>query len=152
MTPPLAREAILPRIDGIRKNLEKLEGLAKLPLKEFSKGDPFDLAQHHLRLALEGVFHIATHILSRIPGGRATEYKEIALKLGETGIVPKEFAQKALMPMAGMRNILVHNYSDIKPERLHDIIANHRNDIEQFLKYVKVVLENPKKFGLGDLT
>lgn len=152
MTPPLAREAILPRIDGIRKNLEKLAGLAKLPLKEFSKGDPFDLAQHHLRLALEGVFHIATHILSRIPGGRATEYKEIALKLGETGIVPREFAQKALVPMAGLRNILVHNYSDIKPDRLHDIITNHRNDIEQFLKYVKVVLENPEKFGLGALT
>ena len=151
MTPPLAREAIIPRIDGIRRNLKKLEELAKLPLKQFSQGDPFDLAQHHLRLALEGVFHIATHILARLPGGRATEYKEIALKLGEQGIVPKEFAERALTPMAGMRNILVNHYSDIQPRRLHDIVKNHRDDIERFLKYVKAVLENPKKFGLNSL-
>lgn len=148
MTLPLEREAILPRLDGIRKNIKKLTELASLPLEQFSKGDPFDLAQHHLRLALEGIFHISTHILSRLPGGRATEYKEIAIKMGEQGIIPKEFAEQALVPMAGLRNILVHHYSDIKPERLYNIIKNHRGDIEQFLQYVKLVVENPKKFGL----
>lgn len=148
MTPPLEREALLPRIDGIRKNLKRLEGLASLSLKEFSSGDSFDLAQHHLRLALEGIFHISTHILSRLPGGRTTEYKETALKMGEQGIVPKEFAQKVMAPMAGLRNILVHNYSDIKPEKLYGVIKNHRQDIEQFLQYIKIIVENPKKFGL----
>ena len=87
MTLPLEREAILPRIDGIRKNLEKLRQLGELPFDEFRTGDAFDLVQHHLRLALEGVFHIGAHILSRLPGGRAVEYREIALKLGEADIV-----------------------------------------------------------------
>lgn len=148
MSPPLEREAILPRMDGIRKNLLKLEALASLPFDQFSQGDPFDLAQHHLRLALEGVFHICTHILSRLPGGRAVEYKEIARKVGELGIVPSEFAQTKLMPMAGLRNLLVHNYSDLQPQKLHNIIRSHRGDLEEFLKHIKVFLENPKKFGL----
>lgn len=145
---PLEREAILPRMDGIRKNLKKLEELSVLPFEQFSQGDPYDLAQHHLRLALEGVFHISTHILSRLPGGRAVEYKEVALKMGELKVVPKEFASRALVPMAGMRNIIVHHYSDINPQKLYDIIHNNRSDIEQFLHYIKEVLEKPGKFGL----
>lgn len=148
MKQSIEREAILPRIDGIRKNLKKLETLAKFPLEEFSDGDAFDLAQHHLRLALEGVFHISSHILSRLPGGRAVEYREIALKMGESGICPKDFAKGKLVPMAGMRNILVHHYSDIEPQRLHNIIKNHRVDIERFLSHIKSLIENPAKFDL----
>lgn len=145
---PIEREAILPRIDGIRKNLMKLEELSLLPFEQFSQGDPYDLAQHHLRLALEGVFHISTHILSRLPGGRAVEYKEVALKMGELKIVPREFAKRALAPMAGMRNILVHQYSDINPKKLYDIVHNNRDDIEHFLCYIKAVLNKPEKFRL----
>ena len=145
---PIEREAILPRIDGIRKNLRKLTALVSLPFESFSQGDPYDLAQHHLRLALEGIFHISTHILSRLPGGRATEYKEVAIKMGELRLVPQGFARKALVPMAGMRNVLVHHYADIDPRRLYDTIRNHRNDIEKFLACIKLILEKPKKFGL----
>jgi uncharacterized protein YutE (UPF0331/DUF86 family) len=148
MSPPLEREALFPRIDGIRKNLKKLAELAQLPSAEFQSDDPYALAQHHLRLALEGVFHIASHILSRLPGGRAVEYKEIAKKLGELRVVPSDFANNTLVPMAGMRNILVHQYSDIDPARLHIVIKNHRKDVEAYLGYIKAVLENPTEFGL----
>lgn len=145
---PLEREALFPRIDGIRKNIKKLESLSQLPLEEFCAGDSFDLAQHHLRLALEGIFNISTHILSRFPGGRAVEYKEVALKLGELKVVPKDFANRALVPMAGLRNILVHHYSDIRPEKIYDIVKNHLKDIEAFLSLIKNFLGNLKSFGL----
>ncbi len=145
---PVEREAIVPRIDGIRKNIQKLEKLAALPLDQFRDGDAFDLAQHHLRLALEGIFHISSHILSRIPGNRAVEYKGIARKMGESNIVPREFAEKVLVPMAGMRNMLVHQYSDMDAARLYDIIKNHRGDLEAFLTHIGRLLKNPKPFGI----
>jgi uncharacterized protein YutE (UPF0331/DUF86 family) len=148
MNRALEREAILPRVDGILKNIEKLETLAKLPLKEFSEGDPYDLAQHHLRLALEGIFHISTHILSRVPGGRAVEYKEVARKMGSFGFVPKEFAAKKMVKMAGMRNLLVHAYSDIDPKHLYKIAKKHLDDVRLFLKHIKTIVQNPVKFGL----
>lgn len=144
----LEREAILPRMDGMRKNLKKLAELSKLSIVEFTQDDPYDLAQHHLRLALEGVFHISSHILSRMPGGRATEYKDIARKMGEMKLVPRDFADKKLVAMAGMRNILVHHYAGIEAKRLHGIIKNHRQDIDAFLKHVKTVVEHPQKYGL----
>jgi uncharacterized protein YutE (UPF0331/DUF86 family) len=145
---PIEREAILPRIDGIRRNLKRLEALSKLPLQEFAQGDAYDLVQHHLRLALEGVFHISSHLLSRLPGARAVEYKEVARKMGEFKLVPKSFADKALVAMAGMRNILVHAYSDIKPEKLYEIVRDHCGDINIFLNHVKAVVQDPGKYGL----
>ncbi len=145
---PIEREAIFPRIDGMTRNIQKLSDLSKLSLEDFMEGDGFDLAQHHLRLALEGVFHISSHLLSRLPGGRAVEYKEVARKMGELKLVPLSFAVSSLVPMAGMRNILVHAYADIKPEKLLEIIQNHREDIEQFLQYIKIVVEDPSRFNL----
>ncbi len=146
--PPIEREAILPRMDDIGKNLKKLRELSSLPLEDFSTGDAFDLAQHHLRLALEGVFHIGAHILSRLPGARSKEYREIGEGLGEFNIVPKTFAEKALVPMAKMRNLLVHQYADIDPRRLYDVCQNHLGDIEKFLGYIADVMKDPGQFGL----
>ena len=94
------------------------------------------------------MFHISSHFLSRLPGARAVEYKEIAKKMGEKKFVPQEFVEKALIPMAGMRNILVHHYADIDAKKLYETVKNHRGDIETFLKYIKEVIENPKKWGL----
>lgn len=148
MTKVVLREAILPRMDGIQKNLKRLKDLAKLSCEEFSSGDSYDLAQHHLRLALEGVFHISSHILSRLPGMRAVEYKQIAKQMGEQELVPKPFADKALVAMAGLRNILVHNYHEIDPKKLYSIVNNHLSDIELFLSHIKVFVQNPQKFGL----
>src|SRR3990167_8701120 len=99
MEESIKSQSIIPRIDGIERGIQRLGKLGDLPFDEFEKEDNFIKAQFFLRQALEGVFHIATHILARIPGGRATEYKEISLKLGEQGIVPKEFAERALTPM-----------------------------------------------------
>ena len=148
MTVPLEREAIMPRIDGIRKNIARLRELSMIPLVDFSHGDDFDLAQHHLRLALEGVFHIGSHVLSRMPGGRTVEYAGIAERLGELGIVDRAFAKEHLVPMAGLRNLLVHQYSDIDPERLQNILKNHLGDIEAFLVAAGKVVEHPDRFGL----
>lgn len=149
MTLPLEREAIMPRLDGIRKNILKLQALGKLPFENFKNGDSFDLAQHHLRLALEGVFHIGAHILSRLPGERTVEYRGIAEKLGDAGVVDKAFSEKSLMPMAKMRNLLVHQYADLDAKRLYDVINNHLPDIETFLRAVKEVVEAPERFGLS---
>lgn len=146
MTLPIEREAILPRIDGIRRNIEKLRNLGGLPFETFRTGDSFDLAQHHLRLALEGIFHIGSHILSRLPGGRPVEYKQIAEKLGEFGIVDATFALHALVPMAKMRNLLVHQYADLDARRLYDTIRDHLGDVETFLSAVKELLQHPEKF------
>ena len=147
---PLEKETILVRINGIQGELSELFNLAKVPFKDFFGGTPFKLSQYHLHRALEGVFHIASHILSRFPGGNeAGTYKDMARSLGQKGIVDPKFANIELCKMAGYRNRLVHFYAEITPKELYDILQNHLKDIETFLKSMKHVLEKPKQFGLS---
>ena len=147
---PLKSQSILPRIDGILKDVAKLRELARLPSAEFSdeKKDHFDVAKLRLREALEGVFNIGAHILSRLNGGRSREFKEIAKKLGEYGIVEKSFAEGSLGRMAGYRNRLTHGYADIDHDELYKILKDNLNDFDIFLAAIKNVLENPQQFGL----
>ncbi|MBI3335894.1 MAG: DUF86 domain-containing protein [Candidatus Portnoybacteria bacterium] len=144
---PLKRESLLPRIDGIARDKEKLQNLGALTLEEFSLSDNFDRVQFYLRRALEGVFHIGAHILSRKNGGRVTQYQDIARHLGEFGIIDKQFSEGPLMRMAKYRNRLTHFYSDIAPEELYRIINDNLPDIDIFLHAIRQLVEEPEKFA-----
>lgn len=148
MTLTLDKDTVLKRINGIQNEVSELVKIAKIPFSEFKEGVGFKLAQFHLHRALEGVFHISGHLLSRIPGGQASEYKEMAEKLGEYGIVEKDFASTTLVKMAGYRNRIVHFYAEISPKEIYKIINDNLVDFHTFLKGVKKVLERPEKFGI----
>ncbi len=148
MTFVIKRQSLLPRIDGIQRDKEKLQQLSEKSLIEFEQEENFILAQFYLRRALEGVFHIGGHILSRVFGGRATQYKEIAIKLGEAGIVERSFAMNELKNMAGYRNRLTHFYADITPTEIHSILTNHLKDFDIFLLAIKNLIEHPEKFNV----
>ena len=145
----LKKEAIIPRIDGILKDLDKLREIQNKGGENLKTDeDAYALCQFYLRQALEGVFHIGEHILSRLNGGRATEYKEIAKKLGEAGIVDQKFAQTKLTAMAGYRNRLTHFYAEITPDELFEILEKDLPDFEIFLSDIKDLLSNPGKYNL----
>jgi uncharacterized protein YutE (UPF0331/DUF86 family) len=149
MSNVIRKEAIMPRIDGINRDIAKLRELAEYSVDDLKKDeDRFALVQHYLRQALEGIFHIGEHILARLNGGRATDYKEIARKLGEHGVVEKAFADDALVQMAGYRNRLTHFYADITPEESHELITNRLDDLEIVLAGVRQVMEEPERFGV----
>lgn len=142
------KDVVIKRVNGIRQEVSELQKLAKVPFGQFEHGDAFKLAQYHLHRALEGVFNISTHVLSRIPGGQATEYKELARKLGEFGVVEKEFADTRLVEMAKYRNRLVHFYAEITPKELYGILQNDLDDFAVFLGAIKSFLAHPEQFDL----
>ena len=144
----LDKDTIIKRINGIQGEVGELEKISKIPFDEFKEGVGFKLAQFHLHRSLEGVFHISAHILSRIPGGQVSEYKEIATKMGEYGIVDRQFANTTLKNMAGYRNRIVHFYAQITPEELYKLLNERLADFDVFLKGVKNVLEHPDQFGI----
>lgn len=144
----IERDVVVKRMGGIEGEVASLKELSEKNLAEFQGSDAWKLAQFHLHRALEGVFNIGSHILSRIPGATATQYKEIARKLGENGIVPKDFADQRLVEMAKYRNRLIHFYAQVTSEELYEIIQKDLGDFDIFLSSVKKVLENPQKFGL----
>lgn len=134
------KKTITDRINTIQDSLEKLGGLKALTAKEFLAGENFAIAEHYLRYALEATFDICSHILSRIPGARVGEYKEMALEMGRKELLPLDFSEKALYEMGGYRNRLTHFYHKVRPNEIYKIIQNDLGDFEIFLKFVKKIL------------
>ena len=145
---PIEKDTILKRVNGIQVEIAELEKIGQLSCDNFQKEKGFELGQYHLHRAFEGVFNISSHILSSIPGGQATKYKDIARNLGKFNIIDKEFADTRLTKMADYRVRLVHFYAEVTPDEVYKVIREDLGDFETFLTAVKNVLEHPEKFGL----
>lgn len=145
----IERDVVMVRMSGIEGEIVELQKIATEPFDNFAVGTGYKLAQYHLHRALEGVFHIAGHVLARIPGGQVTQYSEMARKLGEVGMLPKGFAEGKLVTMAKYRNRLVHFYAQITSEELYGVLQKDLGDFVIFLTGVKNLLEHPELFGLS---
>ena len=150
---PLSRTKIESKLALMREALSAMNDIGERLSAEQFAGDPreFAVAEHHLRRALEAMFDIAGHIISRFPyapGKRPKTIKEIARALGDKGVMDKEFALNRLVKMAGYRNRLVHFYDEITPQELYRIVTGDLGDIEQFARYAIKTVRSPERVGL----
>lgn len=134
------KRVITERIETIQLTVVRLKKLRKVSAGKMMLPDNFAIAEHNLRYALEATFDICSHILARIPGAEAVEYKKMALEMGRQGIVPMKYAEETLLKMAGYRNRLTHFYFEVTPREMHEIIKNNLNDFEIFISHIKKFL------------
>ncbi|MEN9936633.1 MAG: hypothetical protein RLZZ387_3212 [Chloroflexota bacterium] len=124
------------RVVGDRLALaaEYLAEIRGLPLadRDAFLGDRRNVAaaESYLRRALEALLDIGRHILAKGFAKGVTEYEEIAVALGEVGVLGAGEA-RLLSIMAGYRNRMVHFYHEITPEELHSICAEQIGDVER---------------------
>ena len=90
--------------------------------------------QHGLQLSIQIVLDIGNHILSAA-GVTVHEYGDIFLELARLQIIPEEFAS-SIKGMAGLRNLLVHEYTGIDMTRLAEILNNSLGDFTIFASFV----------------
>lgn len=98
-------------------------------------------AESCLRRALEALFDLGRHILAKGFAQGVSEYKEIAIRLGEKGVLgPME--TRLLMRMAGYRNRLVHFYHEVGPEELYEICTSELGDLERISQCYRTWLQS----------
>jgi uncharacterized protein YutE (UPF0331/DUF86 family) len=132
-----------PEFSGIERRLERLSVcLKKLePFEEKEKDeiiqDPYmqDIIERNLEVAAQAVIDIANRIISIEVLEKPRDYYEAIIRLGEAEIVPLDFAQK-LAPIAGFRNILVHDYMDINWDEVYNNLQQ-LDDLSQFMNHVR---------------
>jgi uncharacterized protein YutE (UPF0331/DUF86 family) len=132
-----------PEFSGIERRLEKLNVcLNKLePFKSKEKEeilqDPYlqDIIERNLEVSAQSVIDIANRIISIENLEKPLDYFDAIMRLGEAGILPSRFAKK-LAPIAGFRNILVHDYLDINWDEVYNNL-HQLNDISKFMKQIK---------------
>jgi len=119
-------------------------------LREFEDIDLKDLKEDKVKLAaveryfqraIETVLDISSMIISQEGLGKPDEYRETIEKLGEEEILPEEFAER-FADIAGFRNILVHQYSEIDVRKVHQNLTQNLDDFDVFAKHIAEWLED----------
>jgi uncharacterized protein YutE (UPF0331/DUF86 family) len=76
-----------------------------------------------LEVAAQCCLDICHRIIAEEGARKPIDYHEAFLILGELSILPSEFAKK-LAPLAGFRNILVHEYLGIDWDHVYRNLQN----------------------------
>jgi uncharacterized protein YutE (UPF0331/DUF86 family) len=129
--------------DGIEKRLDELnERLARLePLKSKTRADfdqdvyLRDIAERNLEVAIQCCIDICHRIISLENARKPNDYYEAFLIMSELGVISPAFARK-IAPMAGFRNILIHEYLALDWDEVYQNLQRI-SDLEQFAKMIR---------------
>jgi uncharacterized protein YutE (UPF0331/DUF86 family) len=131
MTPSSLRRRVI--ADRLALLDQALVDIRSLPLADrqafFADRRNLLAAESCLRRGLEALFDLGRHLLAKGYGQGVSEYKEIAIRLGEVGVL-SDAETSVLRLLAGYRNRLVHFYHEVAAEELFSICATELGDVE----------------------
>ena len=131
-----------PEFNGIERRLDELsERLARLePLREKARaefdGDAYlrDIVERNLEVAIQCCLDICHRIISVEKAQKPGDYYGAILLMGELGVLPPDFARH-LAPIAGFRNILVHQYLSVD----WDEVYRHLQHLEDLVRFADLI-------------
>jgi uncharacterized protein YutE (UPF0331/DUF86 family) len=131
-------------LDELNERLARLEPLCEKPRTDFSS-DPYlrDIVERNLEVAAQCCIDICHRIIALEGAQKPRDYYEAILRMGELGVLSPDFAAQ-LAPIAGLRNILIHEYLAIDWDELFESLANV-NDLHQFALLIRSWLTNRKE-------
>ncbi len=137
------RDLVFLKLQELEKYLYELEKYQGITVEEM-ENDLTKLwaVQHGLQLSIQVILDTGNHILAE-KGISIKEYADIFPELARLGVIPKNYAEN-IKGMAGLRNLLVHEYTGIELERIAAFINNNLGDFNHFASYVLSYLEREK--------
>jgi uncharacterized protein YutE (UPF0331/DUF86 family) len=127
------------RLDELSERLARLVPLRDRPRTDFSS-EPYlrDIVERNLEVAAQCCIDICHRIIVIEGAQKPRDYREAILRMGELGVLPPDFANQ-LAPIAGFRNILVHQYLAVDWD---EVYANLRklDDLSRFAALVRAWL------------
>jgi uncharacterized protein YutE (UPF0331/DUF86 family) len=135
------------RLDELNERLARLEPFKKKQLLDFEE-DAYlrDIVERNLEIAIQCCIDISHRIISIEKAQKPRDYYEAIIRMGELGVIPFEFARK-LAPIAGFRNILVHEYLSVNWDEVHKQLG----EIEDLLNFADLVRKWLRKKDTNNL-
>jgi uncharacterized protein YutE (UPF0331/DUF86 family) len=92
--------------------------------------------ERNLEVAAQCPIDISHRIIALEDARKPVDYYEAILNMGELGVVPADFARH-LAPLAGFRNILVHQYLALDWDVVYQALQRRLDDLERFAELVR---------------
>lgn len=123
-------------MDELHERLSRLEPLRNKSRSDFDK-DAFlrDIVERNLEIAAQCCIDISNRIISLERAKKPQDYYEAFIRLGELNVLPEEFARN-LAPIAGFRNVLVHEYLGVNWDEVYKNLQE-TDDLARFAALVR---------------
>ncbi len=136
------REKVSEKLRYLEISLNYLKNRRNITLEDLQSNYELRSAiERNFQIAIEAAIDISEMIISEEGVEMPETYREAFLRLGEMGVVPKDFSAR-LAQMAGFRNILVHQYGELDLNKLLEFLKTKLDDLELFSGYVKEYLRS----------
>jgi len=130
------KETIENKLRKLDQVIAKLEECKKVSEDDFMIDFRIsDAAMYNLVQGIEIIIDIGNHILSEVFHIVAEEYAQVIEKLGETKVVPQDFAKENI-DMAKFRNLIIHAYEKIDLDKATKIFRKHRISFVDLLNII----------------
>lgn len=134
------KKIVLRKLKEILENLQLLKELKKSPLSEIQKSKKeMLLIERLLERTIGAAIDINMHILSGSKHAVPPTYRDSFLILARNGFLPEKLGAK-LADSASFRNILVHEYVEINPNRLYQTMKEAVLDYENYIRHIEKLI------------
>ena len=128
------------KIKLIQEDLGRLETLGDRPLDELARDSiEFSALERLLEKIITRAIDINQHFVAELGRGdeRIRGYEDTFHAMAALGVYDKDFGDQ-IAPSAGLRNRLVHEYNDTKPEIIYQSVGDA---LAQYARYCDFVLK-----------
>lgn len=138
----LRTDAVRARLLKLEEVISRLEDVARAsgtsPTATFRDAWA---AERGLQLGAEIVLDIGNHVLSAHFGVSAEDHEDVIAQLERSGVISRELRQR-LKGLGGFRNILVHDYLRLDPDRVTEQLKRAPSDFSAFAAALRTWLDS----------
>ena len=139
------RALIRRRLADLQRNLQTLQQWKSVSYEDWAAStEKVWAVEHGLQTSIQIVLDIGNHLLVDLGENNVEDYSGVIVRLGTAGILPVEVS-KRIRPMAGFRNLLVHEYAEVDLKEVYRILRDHLDDFQDFGEHIDAYLSKTDK-------
>ena len=120
------------KLESLRRCVARIQ--SKMPLTQDDLQTDYDLqdiVSVNLERAVQTCVDIAAHVISETEASPPDTMAESFSRLADLELLTPQLAER-MRKAVGLRNILVHNYTDIDWAIIYEVVTRHLNDFVLF--------------------
>jgi uncharacterized protein YutE (UPF0331/DUF86 family) len=134
-------DLILAKAASVKKRLNRINQKCQIEKSLFREDlDCQEIILFNLQMAIQECVDIASHVISEEGWGVPGSTNEMFYLLEENSYLDRDLTEK-MVKCVGFRNILVHEYTRIELDLVHEIAEKDIHDLERYLKAIFAKLE-----------
>jgi uncharacterized protein YutE (UPF0331/DUF86 family) len=139
-----AFSGIARRLDELDERLARLRPLQNRTRTDFDK-DPYlrDIVERNLEVAAQCCIDICNRIIALEGVAKPVDYHDAIIRMGQIDVLPPEFARD-LAPIAGFRNVLIHEYVRLDWDEVHKNLQQI-GDLERFARLIRTWIRDAER-------